>query len=109
MSGTRNCQEIEARIVTDLCEMQHIANDEDWLDVRLDDTALLYARLDNIGRSDILVSFADWSQLLIEADDPSDLRPLLNQQIKLVVTRTDDGLFVTNDAITDAIVEFGTL
>lgn len=90
-------------------DLPRITNDQSWLDLDDGSEALLSGRLELAGTTGFAATFADWSQVAVEATDPGPLRPLEGQQIEIVVTRTEDGLFATADAITDAIVAHGTL
>lgn len=82
---------------------------DDWLDLKDGDEAIAAGRLDMVGTPGIIITFANWSQLAIESDDSDRLAPLVGKDIRLVVTRTEDGLFATADAVTDALVEHGTI
>lgn len=84
--------------------MKTINTDDAWLDLHLGEEALLRGRLELTGTHGFAVTFPDWSQLAVEADDPAPLIPLEGQQIEITVTRTEDGVYATADAISDVLV-----
>lgn len=86
-----------------------ITNDVDWLDLKLGDEATVKGLLEYAGSDGLTVTFNDWSRLLIDADDANSLQVALDEEIEIVVTRTEDGVFATQDAITDCIVQLGTI
>jgi hypothetical protein len=79
----------------------HIA----WLDLRDGQQAVLSGRLELASLSGLVITGADWSQLSVNADDARTLTHFKGRQVRLVVTRTEDGLFATADAIASIIVE----
>ena len=86
-----------------------IRNSDEWLDLREGEEATIKGRLDYAGIDGLTISFPDWEHLAIDADDARALRPAEGEDIEIVVTRTEDGLFATTDAITDALVQLGTV
>lgn len=84
-----------------------IRDDSDWVDLDLGEEAIVHGRLSYIGGGISIFLPWNWHTLVIDCDDPSPLRPMLNQDIELLVTRTEDGLFATADAVTDALVNYG--
>lgn len=86
-----------------------LTDDQSWLDLKLDQTATVKGALTYAGPNGLTIQFADWSSLMIDADDATPLTDLVDEETELEVVRTEDGLFATADAITDALVQFGSL
>jgi len=90
-------------------DLPRIASDNDWLSLHEGDEGLTAGRLDYAGGTTISIAFADWSILVIDSDDAARLAPLKGQTIELVVTRTEDGVYATADAVTDCLVQHGSI
>ena len=76
---------------------QHtIATDEGWDDVPLGDTCTVVGKLGSIaygGQPCLLVTFSDWSQLVIHAEDVTGVpKSLMRQYVRIRCVRDEDGL-----------------
>lgn len=80
-----------------------ITNDSDWLDLKDNQKGLVRGYCEFVVSDGITVSFADWSQLMIDTPSEIDLIDLLDEEIELVVTRTEDGVFADAQALKDAL------
>lgn len=73
-----------------------ITNDDDWLDLRVGETGTVLGKLESVGYGSpgtLIITFADWSQLVIECDSPRDAKAIpLSTQVRVRVRRTEDGL-----------------
>ena len=69
-----------------------IRNDQDWLDLRTGDKAVIRGLLEHVSHDGLLIGFADWTSVSVDGLGTQVLKPLLNQTIELTVTRTEDGL-----------------
>lgn len=77
-------------------DLPTVTNDEDWQDIPLGDACVVIGRLDSIaygGQPCLLVSFADWSQLAIRAEEVTTVpRAWMREQVRIRCVRDEDGL-----------------
>jgi len=76
--------------------IDYMTDADSWLDMDVGDHAIVLAHIESAGGGpggSIMVSFADWSNLVIHSDNAALIFPLLKQGlVRIKVERTEDGL-----------------
>lgn len=78
-----------------------ITDDESWLDLRLGEPCTVVGKLESVGYGSpgtLIITFADWSQLVLEADNTAALRGFSlhdRTDVRVRAIRTEDGLKAT--------------
>lgn len=78
-------------------ELPIITNEDDWLDLRTGETALLRGLLYAATHKGLVVTFPDWTDVYVEAPYGDNCQHLIRQQIEIPVTRTEDGLSASQE------------
>lgn len=83
--------------------LTRITDGDSWLDLHHGEQAIVAGFVEIVVSDGITVSFNDWSQLMIDCPGMDELIDLLDEDITLKVTRTEDGVSADKEAILEAL------
>lgn len=77
-----------------------ITDADAWLEVRVGESCTVLGMLEHVGFGNpghLVITFADWSQLVVDCARPRDVAPIpLTVQVYVRAERTEDGLRATS-------------
>lgn len=80
-------------------ELAVITDDESWVDLNIGQACTVLGKLESVGYGSpgtLIVTFSDWSQFVLECDNPRAAKPVpLGVQVRVRAIRTEDGLKAT--------------
>lgn len=87
-------------------ELPLLTSENDWLYLRTGDKGLLRGKVqgDHVpGKTQLLISFSDWSSQLIDLQDQEGLPDFLpdSKTVEVIVTASEDGLLAISNDISE--------
>lgn len=83
-------------------ELAVITDDESWVDLRVGQACTVVGKLESVGYGSpgtLIMTFADWSQLVLECENPRAAKPIpvgtQTPNVRVRAIRTEDGLKAT--------------